>query len=125
MDMKKMLDKKSSKDVSPEKKEAKLSALKGLRQMASEMMGEDLKNGNLKKVTVAAKDTESLKEGLDKAKEIVPEMEKALPASLEESEEEEIAEESEPMSIEECETPEQIDEMIAKLQEKKRELAIK
>lgn len=47
----------------------KLAALKGLRNMASDMMGGDL--AGLKKVTVAAKDKMGLKQGLDKAKMLV------------------------------------------------------
>lgn len=65
-------------------KEAKLSVLKHLRKMASDMMGEDVKGGMMKKVTVAAPDKESLKEGLEKAEEVVG----SMPNGEEETEEE-------------------------------------
>lgn len=53
--------------------DAKMNMLKDLRKMAGNMMGEDLKGkmDGMKKVTVAAPDEESLKAGLDKAKEVV------------------------------------------------------
>lgn len=47
----------------------KMSALKGLHKMASDMMGSDL--SGMKKVTVAAKDKKGLKAGLKKAEDIV------------------------------------------------------
>jgi hypothetical protein len=126
MEMKKMLDKKSKEnDNSAEKKDAKLSALKGLRQMASEMMGEDLKSGNLKKVTVAAKDSQGLEKGLEKAKELVPQMDQMKEESAEEENSEEESEDAD-QEIEDaaaqCESPEEIDALIAKLQDKKREM---
>lgn len=80
--MKKMMDKKSE-GSSDMKKDAKLSVLKELRKMASDMMGEDLKGGMMKKVTVAAPSTEGLKEGLEKAEDLMGEM----PNGEEESEE--------------------------------------
>jgi len=51
------------------KAKGKMSALKGLHGMASEMMGDDLKN--MKKVTVMAKNKKGLKKGLDKAEELL------------------------------------------------------
>src|SRR5271168_2067344 len=58
------------------KSSAKLKVLKHLKDMASGMMGDDVKGGmeGLKKVTVAAPDTQGLKHGLDKAKEVVGQM---------------------------------------------------
>ena len=47
----------------------KMSALKGLHKMASDLMGSDL--SSMKKVTVAAKDKKGLKAGLKKAEDIV------------------------------------------------------
>jgi len=51
------------------KKEAKMDVLKALQKMATDMMGEDMK-----KVSVMAKDNKGLEEGLDKAKEIIGDM---------------------------------------------------
>ena len=115
-DLKAMMGKK--KEADPMKKESKLGVLKDLRNSMSSMMGEDMK-GKMVKATVAAKNPEDLEEGLDKAKEIVSEMP--------EIESEESSEESSDMSklIECCESPEEIDEAIKKLQEKKQELLMK
>lgn len=62
--MEKMMKKKEGKKA--DKKAAKLDTLKALSDSMSDLMG-----GNLKKVTVAAKDEKGLKEGLDKAKELM------------------------------------------------------
>jgi ribosome-binding protein aMBF1 (putative translation factor) len=71
--MKKMLGKKD-KDANSMKKEAKLSAIQEMRDMASEMMGEGIKKKMdmpKKAVTVAADTDEELKKGLEKAEEIL------------------------------------------------------
>lgn len=68
-DLKATLGKKD-KEADPMEKEAKLSALKGLRDEMTQMMGDGLKD-KLNKVTVAAPNKEDLAAGLDKAKEIV------------------------------------------------------
>lgn len=122
-DLKSLLGKKS-KEENPMKKEAKLNAIKALREFASGMMGDDIK-GKLSKVTVAAKNPEDLKKGLEKAQEMLPES--SSEESEMESSEEEMAEgpEHEAMemtSMEECETPEEIDALIKKLEEKKLQL---
>lgn len=70
-DFKKMMGKED--DNGDMKKDAKLSVLKHLREMASGMMGDDLKSG-MKKVTVASDSTEGLKEGLNKAEDVVEDM---------------------------------------------------
>lgn len=57
-------DKKSSAKI-----KGKMSALKGLHKMASDMMGGDLKG--LKKVTVMSKNKKGLKAGLEKAEELL------------------------------------------------------
>lgn len=85
------------------KKDAKLNVLKHLRKMASDMMGDDVKGGMMKKVTVAAPTTEALKEGLDKAEEVVEEM----PG--------EEADYTDDMDMENC-TPEELKAKIAELQ---------
>jgi hypothetical protein len=61
--MKKKESKKSAKAV------GKMSALKGLHKMASDMMGSDLKG--IKKVSVIAKDKKGLKKGLEKAEDMI------------------------------------------------------
>lgn len=55
------------------KAKGKLSALQGLHEMITEMMGDDLKKG--KQVTVVAKDKKGLKKGLNKAEELLDEEE--------------------------------------------------
>lgn len=108
-DMKKEM--KKDKKEAPEQdmhKDAKLTALKDLRSMASEMMGEGLKKTMVEpkmksQVTVAADNPEDLKKGLDKAKEVVPDLDKymdehneemdSIPAEQDEMEDEEASEE--------------------------------
>lgn len=51
------------------KAKGKMSALKGLHRMASDMMGEPL--AGLKKVSVMAKDKKGLKKGLKKAEDLM------------------------------------------------------
>lgn len=100
-DFKKMMGKDDEKDGM--QKEAKLSVLKHLRQMASDMMGDDVKNGMMKKVTVAAPDKAGLKQGLEKAEEMMGE--EPEPEAEMEGEDD----------MENC-TPEEIDAKIAELQ---------
>lgn len=110
-DLKSLLGEK--KKIDPIEKEAKLAAVKGMRKMAGDLMADEMKA--MKKVTVAAPDNESLKAGLEKAEEVVEGM----------SEEMDQEDEYEDMSemVDKCETPEQIDELMQKLAEKKAELA--
>lgn len=75
--------KKKDKKIDGVEKDAKMSVLSSLRDMASEAMGDKLKN--LKKVTVASDSEEGLKKGLEKAEEIV---EGGMPKMEDESEEE-------------------------------------
>lgn len=128
MDMKDLLGKKS-KETDPLKKEAKLKALKELRAMATGMGGDDVKAG-LQKVTVAAPDKDSLKMGLDKAKDIVDKSPKADFSHSEDDESpemeasetpEEYASEVDDM-VDECDSPEEIDMLMKKLEEKKKAL---
>ncbi len=109
-DLKELLG--AKKKIDPIEKEAKLAAVKGMRKMAGDMMADDMKS--MKKVTVAAPDQEGLEAGLEKAKDVVEEM----PEMEDESPEDEMME-----VVESCETPEDIDKLIAKLNEKKLELA--
>ena len=109
-DLKELLG--AKKKIDPIEKEAKLAAVKGMRKMAGDMMADDMKS--MKKVTVAAPDQEGLEMGLEKAQDVVEEM----PEMEDESPEDEMME-----VVESCETPEDIDKLIAKLNEKKLELA--
>lgn len=115
-DLKKMLGKKD-KNSNPDEKDAKLNALKALRNDMSSMMQDGLKSG-LSKVTVASNDKEGLEEGLEKAKELV---EKA-PASeeMEESSEEEAEPEMDLASMDE----EQLNELMKKISDRKKELML-
>jgi hypothetical protein len=92
--MKKLMEEMANKDgkMSPEDKEAKVAVLKALKKVAGELMAEIMNEKmapeSMKQVTVAAADEEGLKEGLEKAEEVVeqlPEMEES-----EESEDEEM-----------------------------------
>lgn len=116
-DLKELLG--AKKKIDPIEKDAKLSAIKNMRKMAGDMMADDMHN--MKKVTVAAPDEESLKKGLDKAKEVVGEMPEEMETP--ESEVSESPQEEMDEVVEACETPEDIDKLIAKLNEKKLELA--
>lgn len=100
----------AKKKIDPTEKEAKLAAIKGMRKMAGDMMADDMKS--MKKVTVAAPDAEGLKEGLEKAEDVVEQM-----PGMEESEDmEEMSDEEE---MEMPESLEEIDAMMKKLAEKK------
>lgn len=61
--------KKEGKTLSDSEKKSKLQALGGMRDMASQMMGDKLKN--LKKVTVASNSPDGLKKGLHQAEDLV------------------------------------------------------
>lgn len=65
----KMKEKKGKSSLSEPYKKAKMSALKDLESLASQMMAEPLKGA--KKVEVAAPDNEGLKAGLEHAKEML------------------------------------------------------
>jgi hypothetical protein len=113
--MKKMLGKKD-KDTNPMKKEAKLSAIQEMRDMASEMMGEGIKkkmDAPKKAVTVAADTDEELKKGLETAEDILES--KSIPDAEEDTEE---------TSDEEV-TIEDIAEMEKELAEMKKKLLAK
>lgn len=99
---------------------AKLKVLKHLKELASSMMGDDVKGGmeGLKKVTVAAPDKAGLQEGLDKAKELMGHDESSEDP-MEESHESEEQEHEEDMS------PDEIDAEIAHLMELKKQMEMK
>lgn len=89
-------------------KEAKLAAVSEMKKMAEDAMSEKL--GGLKKVTVAAPDDESLKQGLEKAEDIV---ESKLGESEDESEMEEESEDESEMAMSEEELDKKIQELLA------------
>jgi hypothetical protein len=111
-DLKDILGKKAKLD--PMEKDAKLAAIKGMRKMAGDMMADDMKS--MKKVTVAAPDQEGLEAGLEKAKEVVESEEGPMHEMSESSDEDSSEMDS---MIEQCESPEEIDQLMAKLAEKK------
>lgn len=109
----------AKKKIDPIEKEAKLSAIKGMKKMAGDLMTDEIKG--MKKVTVAAPDQESLEAGLDKAKEVVGH--EMSPMDEEEMSEDESAPEDKIEDALECvETPEEIDMLMKKLAEKKASL---
>lgn len=120
-------------DASPEsdmKGEAKMKVLKHLKEMAAQMMGDDVKGRmeGMKKVTVAAPDASGLKQGLDKAKDLVGKMGDFDHGKPEESDEDPMEEASESPdeemeeNHEEDMTPDEIDAEIAHLEDLKRQL---
>ncbi len=102
---------KSQKDMMPLEKDAKVKAVQAMRKMASDEMAGPLKQLGAKKVSVMADSEEGLKEGLDKAEEIV---EEGLPS------EEEMGE-----MEEECKSPEEVDAKIAELEALKAKMLAK
>lgn len=111
--MKMLMDKKKAgKELSENEKNAKLKIVGDLKKLAEDAMANDIKG--MKKVTVAAPTEEGLKEGLEKAEEIVseqPEMEDS--DDLEDAEEAEDELEDEDLSLEDIEAK------IAELLQKK------
>jgi hypothetical protein len=118
--MKKMKGK--EKKMPGHEKDAKMSVLSHLRDMAQESMSGKL--GGLKKVSVMSDKPEGLEQGLDKAKELVKHMgneEESPEGEASESLEEE-ASEDEMSPDEESLSPEEIDSQIAHLVELKHKL---
>lgn len=120
--------KKDKKEMNPAEKKAKLKALGAANGMASDMLKSHL-NG-LKKVTVASDSKEGLKEGLKKAEDIVGKDKNPFANSEEESPEHEDAESGSEEEYEDasddilaqCDTEDEINDLIAKLEEKKKSL---
>lgn len=108
-DLKEILGAKSK--IDPVEKEAKLAAIKGMRKMAGGMMSDDMKS--MKKVTVAAPDEAGLEAGLEKAQDLVG-SEDMSHGFQDESSEDNLDE-----VVEQLTTPEEIDELMQKLAEKK------
>jgi hypothetical protein len=123
------------KKMSSLEQKAKMKALKEANGMASDMLKGHL--SGLKKVTVASDSKSGLKEGLKKAEEIVKEEDDSSPfgrfSDDEESQAHEDSESDDEESAEhesggsedmlaECDTEEEIDDLIKKLMEKKKSL---
>lgn len=93
-----LMEKKKGKELDSVEQEARLNVLDDLRKVAMDEMGERLKG--LKKITVAAEDKEGLKQGLEKAEEILEneevdhEMHEAMESPEEEAMEHAMGEES-------------------------------
>ena len=68
MDLKELLGRK--KTIDPDEKDAKIKAIKEMRGVASDMMGDGIKD-HMAKATVVARNPRELEEGLDKAKQVV------------------------------------------------------
>lgn len=109
-ELKELLGAKSK--IDPVEKEAKLAAIKGMRKMAGGMMSDDMKS--MKKVTVAAPDEAGLEAGLEKAQDLVGSEDLSTGFETEESNDNNLDE-----VVEQLTTPEEIDELMQKLAEKK------
>lgn len=110
-DLKDLLGKKSK--IDPIEKEAKLRAIKNMKKAAGDLMADEMKG--MKKVTVAAPDEESLAEGLETAKDLTEEM-----PEMDMMEDEDTLEDI----LEDVSSVEEIDELMAKLAEKKAALSM-
>lgn len=123
--------KKEAKPLDPMYASSKMSMLQALKDEMSGMMKGDLEHKGMKKVEVAAPDSEGLKEGLDKAKEVVghegeeesPEHE-ASESTEEESAEGEANPSEEVEELAQDASSEELDEMIKKLEELKAKKAM-
>lgn len=73
--LKKMMEKKKARKLSPVEQKAKMGVLKDLKDDMSAEMGGSLKDMMAKKVSVMAGSKKDLERGLDKAKELVGHME--------------------------------------------------
>ncbi len=120
--MLKMLKAKKDKNkdsMSDNEKEAKLNVMKELRDSASKMMGDKVRG--IKELSVVAPDKKGLEKGLDKAKELIAgeESEESQEHEAMEGESEDSAESeagSEDDKLEQM-SPEELDEMMKKIQE--------
>lgn len=122
--MKKMMNSKKGKKLSDVERDAKMSVVENLKQMASNMMSDKVKG--LKKVTIASNDEDGLKEGLEKAEEIIDR--DAVNGSAEDMAEElvdndEEGSEDELEELDEVDDSEEdLDKKIAELMAKKEQL---
>lgn len=115
-DYKKLMEMASDKKPQmDDKAKAKLKVLMDLKKMAADMMGEDIQSG-IKKVTVASPDKAGLKEGLEKAEELLGESDEMEDEDMMEDE----SEDEMPMAEESLDD---IEAKIAELMRKKEMLA--
>lgn len=124
-----MFGKKDKKQMSPNEKKAKLKALGAANGMASDMLKDHLQG--LKKVTVASDSKEGLKEGLKKAEDIIGKKSDSPFGNSDddssehedsESDSEEDYEDASDDILAQCDTEDEINDLIAKLEEKKKSL---
>ena len=119
-----MFGKDKMKKMSDAEKKAKMTALSEAHGLATDMLKDKVKG--LKKVTVASDSKEGLKKGLEKAEDLLgkeeSEDEEMEEGQEENSEESDKSDEYSPEIPEDCDTEEEIDALIAKLEEKKRSL---
>jgi len=109
------------KKMSPLEQKAKMKALKEANGMASDMLKGHL--SGLKKVTVASDSKEGLKKGLDKAEDIIgDEDEQSSPFGKSEDEGEESESGEYDDVLADCDSEQEIDDLIQKLMEKKKSL---
>jgi len=113
--LKKMMEKKKARKLSPVEQKAKMGVLKELKDDMSSEMGGNVKDMMAKKVSVMASNKKDLETGLDKAKELVGHMPDG--AENEEGHLEDMeAEESGEAGMEEA--ADDVESEIAKLEEK-------
>lgn len=118
MDLKKMMEMmkgESSEGPDMEKVKAKMGVIEDLRNEMSGMMGNRVKDG-LSKVEVSASDPEGLKEGLEKAEEVVDEAPMMMESDSYMSDEDMY------MEDEEYESAEDVQAKIEELMELKRQM---
>ena len=109
--MKKLMEDKGMCEMDPTSKKAKSSVLQEISDMAGKSMGEDVKG--IKKVSVMSNDSSGLKEGLDKAKELVEGKDESANDESPAEEDSELSDMS----------PEEIDALLKKLMEMKKNKA--
>lgn len=115
----KLMAKKKKPEMDPMEKEAKMSVIKQMMDLAHEAMGEKI--GGLKKVTVASDSPEGIKAGLELAKHKIGDLSEKheddgieeFPASEEESAEHEASENPEE-EMSEHELDAKLEELMAK-----------
>jgi len=110
--VKKMMEKKKARKLSPVEQKAKMGVLSELKDDMSSEMGGSLKDMMAKKVSVMASNKKDLEKGLDKAKQLVEHMPNGEEGHLEDME----AEESGEAGM--AEAAEDVESEIAKLEEK-------
>lgn len=111
------------KSMSPNEKKAKMSVLKDLHGQSSNLLSDSLKG--LKKVTVASDSKKGLEKGLDTAEELIGGSKMEQDGDDADDRVHSGEERDEYMgddAMESCNTPEEIDDLIKQLLEKKKSL---